>query len=1084
MQGRASLASLSHFCLIGRHCSPISRTGEVLELRLRSRVLHVRYVCRPRRRAFTPLAFAIAILCVAGLRPSIGQQLSQHSELTNVSAIRHLKQPVPADLPVHIRGVVTYYDTVAPNLFVQDSTGGIWVDLRGIQGTPPSPGDMVDLHGVAGVGFSPFVAKPRWTVVGRSTLPKPVHLTYDDAVSGAWDSQWTQLDGVVRSFVQQAEGSVLVIDVATPIGAFKVRVPDYHGLFPMELVDAKVRFNGVCGAAFNARNQFVSFHLMMPSLKNLEVLEPAPQDQFAVPATAIGNIRKFSADLTDEHRVKVVGTVTAVLPGQGIYMTDATGGVYAESQDGSPMVEGDQVEVIGFPAAGSFSPVLKSARIRPTRKHSDPTTTLVNGKSALKGSFDAQLIKIEGTLRYLRDPMMRRVLVVESRDHVVFEAKFARQPSQAFDVEPGSRITLTGICSVRADENGNPLDFQLVLRTPADIQVLARPPWLSSQRAAYVVSALIFASIIGIAWVFVLRRRVRRQTELITRKLKNEMALEERYRNIFERNLTGLYVASKDGEILDCNDACARILGFEGRQQLLEDRKRAEVIIRRLHANSSEKSFTVGTEEKLELAEGTERWALCSMRPTGQGEDGNQVFEGSLVDITERKRAEEQIQTLAYFDSLTGLPNRTLAKDRLTQSLAAAKRHRERMGVIYLDIDGFKIINDCLGHSIGDELLQQIAQRLRLCAREEDTLARLGGDEFLIALGPIDTYSDVAIVAERIARDLTPTFNLHGHSLTVTTSIGISIFPDHGENVEALIKNADAAMYASKNRGRNTFSFFSEEMTTQAIERLQLGNSMRSALERNEFFLVFQPEFDLRTGKVSCWEALIRWKHPDLGLISPDKFIHVAETNGMIVPIGEWVLRTACLHARSWHDRGNPIPVAVNVSAVQFRQAGFCDLVKDVLDQSGLDPEFLELEITESLLLATEDMRFEVLGRLKTLGVKLAIDDFGTGFSSLSYLKQLPVSKLKIDRSFVNDLQHNPNDEAITAAIIQMAKCLHLKVTAEGVENENQLRVLRAQGCDDVQGFLFSKPLRPDQMDFSNRKASALFEILSMGAAD
>jgi EAL domain-containing protein (putative c-di-GMP-specific phosphodiesterase class I) len=259
---------------------------------------------------------------------------------------------------------------------------------------------------------------------------------------------------------------------------------------------------------------------------------------------------------------------------------------------------------------------------------------------------------------------------------------------------------------------------------------------------------------------------------------------------------------------------------------------------------------------------------------------------------------------------------------------------------------------------------------------------------------------------------------------------------------------------------------------------------MRSALERNEFFLVFQPEFDLRTGKVSCWEALIRWKHPDLGLISPDKFIHVAETNGMIVPIGEWVLRTACLHARSWHDRGNPIPVAVNVSAVQFRQAGFCDLVKDVLDQSGLDPEFLELEITESLLLATEDMRFEVLGRLKTLGVKLAIDDFGTGFSSLSYLKQLPVSKLKIDRSFVNDLQHNPNDEAITAAIIQMAKCLHLKVTAEGVENENQLRVLRAQGCDDVQGFLFSKPLRPDQMDFSNRKASALFEILSMGAAD
>jgi len=620
--------------------------------------------------------------------------------------------------------------------------------------------------------------------------------------------------------------------------------------------------------------------------------------------------------------------------------------------------------------------------------------------------------------------------------------------------------------------------------TVTSIQILAASAWFTTQRAAWLVSSLFFATITGVAWAFILRRRVRQQTEVITRKLKNEMALEEKYRNIFERNLTGLYVATQSGEILDCNDACSRILGFHGRKNLMDNRRLAEAIICKIHSNSSETSFTVASEEKFERPDGTEGWALCSIRPTERSDDGVQIFEGSLVDITERKRAEEQIQTLAYFDPLTGLANRTLARDRLSQSLAAAKRHRERMGILYLDIDSFKIVNDCLGHSVGDELLQHIAKRLRCCAREEDTIARLGGDEFLIALGPIETYSDVAVIAERIARELTPPFDLHGHSFTVTSSIGISIFPDHGENVETLIKNADAAMYASKNRGRNTFSFFSEEMTTQAIERLQLGNSMRPALENNEFFLVFQPEFDLRTGNVSCWEALIRWKHPDLGLISPDKFIHVAETNGMIIPIGEWVLRTACLHARSWHDRGNHIPVAVNVSAVQFRQAGFCDMVKDVLDQSGLDPEFLELEITESLLLATEDMRFEVLGRLKTLGVRLALDDFGTGFSNLSYLKQLPVSKLKIDRSFISDLQHNPNDEAIAAAIIQMAKCLNLKVTAEGVENENQLRVLRAHGCDDVQGFLFSKPLRPDQMDFSNRKSSALFEILSMGAAD
>jgi len=1029
----------------------------------------------------TRFALLFALFCCSFASYS---RESGASELTNVREIRHWKTPISGEIPVHIRGVVTYYDTVAPNLFVQDTTGGIWVDLRGLNVPPPKPGQLLDLRGVVGSGFSPYVAKPRWTVVANSGPPKPIRLSFDDAATGSFDSQWVQLDGVVRSFVQQAEGNVLVIDVATPTGAFKVRVPDYTGKFPMNLVDAKVRFTGVCGAAFNSRNQFVSFHLMTPSLDNLQILEPAPADPFAIASTPIASIRRYSVDLTDEHEVKVLGTVTAIFPRQGIYMTDATGGLYAESQDGTPMAEGDQVEVIGFPAIGSFSPVLKSARIRRTGKHFIPTTTAVRGRVAIKGTYDAQLIRIPATLKYYREHLNRSVLLLESDDHVTFEATFARQPSQPIKIAEGSRLQLTGICAVKADENGNPMDFEVILRTPADIRVLSSAPWLTADSATFILFGLGTVILAVVGWVLILRRRVRQQTEVITNKLKNEVALEERYRNIFERNLTGLYVATRDGEILDCNDACAKILGFDGRQDLFSNCARAEEVIRKLQANSSEDSFTVGTEQSFEHPDGDKGWVWCSLRAVEQGENGNQVFEGSLVDITQRKIAEEKVQFLAYFDSLTNLPNRALVKDRLSQSIASAKRHRQKIGLLYLDIDGFKVINDCLGHSVGDELLQQVAARLRSCAREEDSVARLGGDEFLIALGPIESSSDAAVVAERVARELSHPFNLHGHSLTVTCSMGISVFPTHGGDTETLIKNADAAMYASKNLGRNTFSFFSEEMTSQAIERLQLGNSMRSALERDEFFLVFQPEFDLRTGKISCWEALIRWKHPDLGLVPPDKFIPIAESNGMIVPIGEWVLRTACSHARAWHDRGNKVPVAVNVSAVQIRQAGFCDLVKDVLDQSGLYPEFLELEITESLLLVTEDMRFEVLGRLKTLGVKLAIDDFGTGFSSLSYLKQLPVSKLKIDRSFIRDLQHNANDEAITAAIIQMAKCLRLKVTAEGVENEGQLRVLRDHGCDDVQGFLFSKPLKPDQMDFQSRKSSALFEVLSTGATN
>jgi diguanylate cyclase (GGDEF)-like protein/PAS domain S-box-containing protein len=781
--------------------------------------------------------------------------------------------------------------------------------------------------------------------------------------------------------------------------------------------------------------------------------------------------------------VKVVGTVTARFPQQGIYLTDDSGGLYAESQDGTPVKEGDQVEVIGFPATGSFSPVLKSASIRPTGKHFTPSITSVSGRAALKGTYDARLINIAGTLRAFRNHLDRRFLVIETDDHVTFEAMFTRALASALSLDEGSRVSLTGICAVKADDNGNPSEFEVVLRSPEDVRVLSSPPWLNSQRAFIIMFGLGLAMCAVAAWVVILRRRVHRQTEIITKKLKNELALEERYRTIFERNLTGLYVAESSGRILDCNESCARMLGYGSRDELLKNPAGAEHVIQAFHENASDDSFTVGTEQSFEKPDGTRGWLLCSLRAMQQAEHGTTAFEGSLVDITQRKLAEEQIQFLAYFDSLTRLPNRTLVQDRLAQAVAVARRRREKIGVLYLDVDGFKVINDCLGHSVGDELLQQIAKRLHGCAREEDTVARLGGDEFLIALGPIDSPADAGLVAERIARELNPPFHLHGHSLTVTCSIGISIFPDHGEDVESLIKNADAAMYASKNMGRNTFSFFSEEMTEQAIERLQLGSFLRTAIEREEFYLVFQPEFDLRTGKVSCWEALLRWKHPELGLIPPDKFIPIAETNGMIVPIGEWVLRTACHHARCWHEAGNKIPVAVNVSAVQFRQAGFCELVKKVLDETGLDPEYLELEITESLLLATEDLRFQVLNQLKTLGVRLAIDDFGTGYSSLSYLKQFPVSKLKIDRSFIRDLQHNGNDGAITAAIIQMAKCLNLKVTAEGVENERQLRFLREHGCDDVQGFLFSKPLRPDQMDFQNRKSSFLFEILSMGVA-
>jgi diguanylate cyclase (GGDEF)-like protein len=438
---------------------------------------------------------------------------------------------------------------------------------------------------------------------------------------------------------------------------------------------------------------------------------------------------------------------------------------------------------------------------------------------------------------------------------------------------------------------------------------------------------------------------------------------------------------------------------------------------------------------------------------------------GVTMDIDERKQAEERIHFLAYSDALTGLPNRRLLQDRLTQALASARRQKGRVALLFLDLDKFKNINDSLGHAVGDLLLQEVAGRLKNATRELDTVARVGGDEFLIVLTGLKDVTDAAVAAERLMDATIGEYTIQGHALNITCSLGISIFLEHGTDAETLIKNADTAMYSAKEGGRNGFRFFTEDINAQAVERLTLENSLQMALQRKELFLMYQPQVDIASGKIVGLEALLRWQHPELGLVPPDKFIRIAENCGLIVPIGEWVLWTACSQARKWQEDHLPaVRVAVNVSAVQFRRQGFCEQVRTVLRETGLPPQYLELELTESLLLADADVNLSVIQELKAMGLTLAIDDFGTGYSSFNYLKQFRVSRLKIDSSFIRDVAANPDDAAITAAIISMAKSLHLKVIAEGVENEVQMTFLREHRCDEIQGYYFSKPLAVDKV--------------------
>jgi len=441
-------------------------------------------------------------------------------------------------------------------------------------------------------------------------------------------------------------------------------------------------------------------------------------------------------------------------------------------------------------------------------------------------------------------------------------------------------------------------------------------------------------------------------------------------------------------------------------------------------------------------------------------------------DITVRKLAEEQVHFLAFYDALTKLPNRILLQDRLTKALAGARRQNDKVALLFLDLDRFKDINDSLGHTVGDLLLQEVAERLKKWGREQDTVARLGGDEFLITLTHVKDVPDAAVAAERLMDAMTAEFVIQGHSLSIGCSVGISIFPEHGTDTETLIKNADAAMYRAKESGRNNFRFFAEDMNAQVMERLTLEHGLRLALGKKELCLVYQPQMDIATGRITGLEALLRWQHADLGLVSPDKFIRIAEDSGLIVPIGEWVLTTACSQARKWQHEGLPaVTVAVNVSAVQFRQEGFCKLIRRVLQETGLAPQYLELELTESLLLANAEVTFSVVQGLKAMGVTLAIDDFGTGYSNFASLRHFGVTKLKIDRSFIRDVAVRPDDAAITTAIISMAKSLNLKVIAEGVEDEAQMSFLRTHHCDEIQGYYFCKPLAVDKVADTMRGA-------------
>ena len=458
--------------------------------------------------------------------------------------------------------------------------------------------------------------------------------------------------------------------------------------------------------------------------------------------------------------------------------------------------------------------------------------------------------------------------------------------------------------------------------------------------------------------------------------------------------------------------------------------------------------------------DGSMYWNELHIAPVRNDAGAVSHYIGVHSDITDAKTHQDELARQANHDSLTGLPNRNLLWDRIQGACARAQRYDNFAAVAFLDLDNFKVVNDSLGHTLGDHLLRAVAARLQTALRATDTVARQGGDEFVLVLSDQASEQQVADELQRIAQSFSKSFSVEGREVFITASIGAAMYPQDAKDPESLLKSAELAMYRAKESGRNSYQLYTVEMQTRVTERLALESRLRQALARGEFELYYQPQVDLRTNRVFGCEALIRWKQPDLGMISPAKYIPLAEETGLIVPIGEWVLRTACRQCKAWQDAGlPPVTVAVNISARQFREKNLFELVGTTLAETGLAPGQLELEVTESVIMHDAQQVIASLQAFRDMGVRLSVDDFGTGYSSLSYLKRFPVDRLKIDQSFVRDLSSNADDVAIAQAIITLGHTLNLHVIAEGVETPEQLAFLRNHHCDEMQGYLFGKPM-------------------------
>jgi diguanylate cyclase (GGDEF)-like protein len=853
--------------------------------------------------------------------------------------------------PVHLRVIVTYYDPYIDSrrgaMFVNDSSGSVFVAMPSQSALPIRAGTLVDIVGVSAPGdYAPIVEQPVVKVRGQSQVPRNApRVTLPQLLSGSEDGQWIEIEGVVHAV--RATDKNAILDIATaggPVSATTMReaAADY-----IHLVDSRIRLHANAAPLFNGHLQMVGVHLYFPDLRQVQVIQPAPIDPFSIPVKPIDNLLQFTPREDLPHRARVEGTVTLQWPGRMLCIQQFSDGLCIQTEQTSLVSAGDKVDVVGFPAISDFKPTLEHAIFRIAGNGVLSPPAQVTAAQAISGDYDSALVRIDGELigvdRTASDPTL--LLRIGS---LVLPSILPKGPSgpDISALKEGSQLRITGICSVQVDaqttlsrEGGVRLkSVHLFLRSLDDVEVLKTPSWWTPAHTLELLGIVAALALAAVFWVLILRHRVEEQTQVI-------------------------------------------------------------------------------------------------------------------------RRNEDRLRHVSQHDALTNLPNRILLTDRLNMALERCRRFQAGLGLLMVDLDRFKEVNDSLGHQAGDQLLCEVATRIRTSVRKTDTVARIGGDEFVVLLPDLQSPAEAETIAGKIVVSVSAPIHLGQAEAPISVSVGVCTYPLGGSDSAALLENVDIAMYQAKAKGRNGFQVYTPDMAQASQNKLELEFAMKRAIGLREFQLCFQPIFSVETGKPMGLEASLFWKDRHLGVVPPAQFLPLAEETGLSVPLGEWTLSEACLQvAQLERQLGRRLLLVLPVASRQLQSPGLVKAIESALAASGRPANLLQISLSENLLLQASLRASLTLKKIRGLGVLLAIDDFGSGSSRLASVGRFGVDHLRIGSSFVLDCVADPKSAAVTRAIIAMARGLGLETVADGVETAAQLQFLRDAQCTFAQGSYFSPP--------------------------